>query len=134
MFFSQKLLQKVNAETVDLIAKILIVISSFYAWLGVFLVISTSNFLINVSLKMETYLYHKEIYLSGRIIICTLLMASSAMLYRFFFKEYSRKITEKVLAVLVLILAIFICSYSLFDEYNIEPFSGNLSPIIYPVI
>lgn len=134
MFFSQKLLQKVNAETVDLIAKILIFISSFYAWLGVFLVISTSNFLINVSLKMETYLYHKEIYSSGRIIICTFLMASSAMLYRFFFKEYSRKITEKVLAVLVLILAIFICSYSLFDEYNIEPFSGNLSPIIYPVI
>lgn len=141
MFFSQKyILPKLNKNKektdyrLNLLSKSGMIISGFYLWVGSFLLLATSIFLLKSSQSEEIYKIQVEIYRSLYVVLAAFLMAGLAIYYSAFAKGSFKKKTGIAVFTIMVAYSFFICSYSLFDEYSLKEYSINFSPVVYPII
>jgi hypothetical protein len=75
-----------------------------------------------------------ELYSSPFVIILGLLIALSTMCYSAFRSELVEKKISLLFILSAISLSLFISSCTLFDEYSLEKYSINFSPVVYPII
>jgi hypothetical protein len=142
MFFWQKyILPKLNKnnkkiDCLHILSESGVIFSGFCLWIGSFLLIASSNFLLLCSQSEEVYKIQVEIYRSlyVYVVLVALIIAESVIYYGVFANKSFKKKTSIAVFAIMVAYSFFICSYNLFDEYDLKDHSVNFNPVVYPII
>ena len=116
------------------VAKNLTATSGFYILMSVLLVMGASNFFLESAQNQDSYDQRIAIYTSFYPIISALAVTCFVIYYAVIVSDLFKKRATIVFLISSIILALFITSYALFDEYSLEGYSINFSPVAYPIV
>ena len=142
MFFSQRILIPSIAkktekypEVIQYFCKFFIIVSGVFVWIGTLVIIGLCDPKFSCFNGVDTCLYFLEVYMS----LSTIVWAIFLFVFVIYFGVFSsQKIIQKkvtlICAILSAVLALWISSYLLFDEYSAQGYLHNFDPVVYPMI
>ncbi|MDX2082848.1 MAG: hypothetical protein SFV53_02540 [Rickettsiales bacterium] len=120
------------------LTKAAIAVCGIYLWFATFLIIANSNFLFFAAIyskdAIELYWHYKNLYEAPLTFLLSFLVSFLVIFYGVFFKKFWQKKITIILATVIAILAFFISSFLWFDRYNLDDYSLNFSPVVYPIV